>query len=161
MRLVLQSDINRDGIICKKEADILAKRLSMSLEIYGIVFDEQKFHRAVGLSPSLAGVMTIARRLLPDEHDRVSTFYDSAVSDSSEEDDEGAEDSDNDDDVYDMFYVPVEDRLTQGDADAIGLCKEYLAKRGEQPTLISVAPALGKSVKGLRCSVSSSKMGEH
>lgn len=156
VRLVLQSDIDRDGVISKREANILAKRLSLSLDIYGIVFDEVKFHRAVGLSPSIAGVMTIVRRLLPDAQDRTSSFY----SDHSEEDSDYEDDDDDDgaaeqeDDVYDMFYVPVEGRLDRGDADTIFLCREYVARRGERPTLISVAPSRRKSVKGLRSSVS-------
>jgi len=145
VKLVLQSDIDRDGVISKKEGNILAKRLSLSLEIYGIVFDEQKFHRAIGLSPSICGVMTIVKRLLPDEHDRLSSFY-SVDSDSDNEEEEK-------DDVYDMFYVPVEEQFGRGCADSILLCKEYVAEKGEQPKFMSISPSLRMSVRGLRCSV--------
>lgn len=114
--MVLKSDIDHDNMISKKEAEILETRLALSLQVYGIVFDRQKFHRAVGLSPSLCGVMTIVKRLIPDESDRVSSFYDTVCSDSSDDESQierflsGREEED----VYDMFYVPVEDQCKKG-----------------------------------------------
>lgn len=154
VKLVLQSDVDRDGKLNKREANILETRLLLSLQAYGIVFDTEKFQRAVGLSPSLCGVMTIVKRLLPDENNQISTFYDKADSAADNEEEE-VEDND-DDDVYDMFYVPTEDQFQKGDAESIQLCKEYLALRGKRPTLQSIAPLSRKSFKGLRCSLSSS-----
>jgi hypothetical protein len=146
VKLVLQSDLNRDGTINKREANILAKRLAISLEIYGIVFDTEKFHRAVGLSPSICGVLTIVRRLLPDEHGETrASFYDM-------DDDE---DDIDEDDVYDMFYVPVERETLRGCAESIHMAKEYTDIHGERPSLISISPCLRKSMHGLRVSVSS------
>lgn len=166
VRLVLKSDADRDGYINKKEADVLGKRLSISMEVYGIVFDIQKFHRAVGLTASIYGVLTIVRHLLPDENDRQSTLnsMDSIVSDAEffyragKEDGKGGLEMENEeegeDDVYDMFYLPVEEDFHRGDARAIHLCKEYCAKNGELPKLISISPARRDSLVGLRCSVS-------
>jgi hypothetical protein len=166
VRLVLKSDADRDGYINKKEADVLGKRLSISMEVYGIVFDIQKFHRAVGLTPSIYGVLTIVRHLLPHENDRQSTLnsMDSIVSDAEffyragKEDGKGGLEMENEeegeDDVYDMFYLPVEEDFHRGDARAIHLCKEYCAKNGELPKLISISPARRDSLVGLRCSVS-------
>jgi hypothetical protein len=167
VRLVLQSDADRDGRINKKEADVLGKRLSISMEVYGIVFDTRKFHRAVGLSPSICGVMSIVRHLLPDENDRPSTFYSEGsidgevgcdragecVDDEEEKEEEG-EEKGGEDDVYDMFYLPVEEDFHRGDARAIHLCKEYRARNGELPKLISISPARREHLAGLRCSVS-------
>ena len=167
VRLVLKSDADRDGYINKKEADVLGKRLSISMEVYGIVFDIQKFHRAVGLSASIHGVLTIVRHLLPDENDRQSTLnsMDSIVSDAEffyragkEDAKEGLEmeeeEDEDEDDVYDMFYLPVEEDFHRGDARAIRLCKEYCARNGERPKLISISPSRRDSLLGLRCSVS-------
>ena len=151
VKIVLQSDIDNDGMISKKEADILETRLLMSMQIYGIVFDTEKFHRAVGLSPSLCGVMTIVKRLLPDEDDKVSTFYDTVVSDSEDEDDE---DDEGNEDIYDMFYVRTEDQFRKGCAECIQLCKEYRERNGKRPTLMSMSPSFRKSIKGLRCRLS-------
>jgi hypothetical protein len=154
VRLVLQSDADRDGYINKKEADVLGKRLSISMEVYGIVFDIQKFHRAVGLSPSICGVLTIVRHLLPDENGRQSTFYsmestfysiDSKVSDADfvragKEDAKGGEEKEDEmegeDDICGMFYLPVEEDFHRGDAWAIRLCKEHCARNGELPNMI-------------------------
>jgi len=105
VKLVLRSDMDHDGIISKTEGNILAKRLSLSLNIYGIVFDEQKFHRAIGLSPSLPGVMAIVKRLLPDEHDRLSSFY---YVDRDSADEVGVDEKE---DVYDMFYFPLKEEV--------------------------------------------------
>ena len=172
VKLVLQSDVDRDGYINKKEAAVLGKRLSMSMEVYGIVFDTEKFHRAVGLSPSICGVLTIVRHLLPDENNRVPSFYsiDSTDSDANndrpkeEEEEEEKEEEKEErekeedkgkDDLYDMFYMPVEEYCHRGDAQAIHLCKSYCAMTGELPKLISIAPSKRRILIGLRSSVSS------
>ena len=160
VKLVLQSDIDRDGIISKREADILAHRLQISLDVYGIVFDAEKFHRAVGLSPSICGVLAIVQRLLPDDEGeyRRSTFY---SLDSEDEDygvDEGQDDDDDDDDVYDMFYVPVEGEFNRGCAESISMCRQYSEVYGERPSLISLAPAQRKSMNALRVSVSANSL---
>jgi len=151
VKLVLQSDFDRDNIISKKEANILETRLFISLQIYGVLFDAVKFHRAVGLSPSLCGVMTIVKRLLPDENNRLSSFY----SVDSDDDDDESEVDEEEDDVYDMYYVPVEEPINRGCTDSIRLCKEYLVRKGEKPKLMSISTALRNSVKGLRSSVMS------
>lgn len=145
VKMVVQSDIDRDGMLSKKEANMLAARLSIMAKVYGIVFDADKFHRAVGLSPSLGGVMKIVKRLLPNEDDGDASFN----SMESESDDEESVD----DDVYDMFYVPVEANFNKGCAESIRLCKEYVATRGRRPSLMSIAPSARKSIKGLRCSI--------
>lgn len=150
VKLVLQCDLNRDGMIDKREATILAKRLSLGLEIYGIVFDTDKFFRAVGLSPSICGVLTIVRRLLPDEDNRLSSFYSAHSDDDEAPVDEYDSEGRDADDVFDMFYQPVEHRFDKGDAVCIQLCKEYVATKGERPTLISIAQ---DSLRGLRCSI--------
>jgi hypothetical protein len=170
VKLVLQSDVDRDGYISKKEAAVLGKRLSMSMEVYGIVFDTKKFHRAVGLSPSICGVLAIVRHLLPDENDRLQSFYSIDSTDSDADIDRAEEEVENEvekekekekekeegkDDVYDMFYVPVEEDFHRGDAQAIHLCKEYCAMNGELPKLISIAPSKRHILMGLRSSVSS------
>lgn len=146
IKLVLQCDLDRTSVINKREANILATRLFLSLDVYGIVFDEQKFHRAVGLSPSLPGVMKIVKRLLPDENDRLSSFYNSSHSDSEDEDDES------DDDVYDMFYVPMESEFNRGNSRSIKLCKEFIATKGERPHLMSLSTSFGNSIRCMRSS---------
>ena len=145
VKMVVRADLDRDNQLSRKEANILATRLALQLEVYGIVFDADKFHRAVGLSPSLGGALKIVKRLLPDEDGRTSSFYSSG---SDSDDEESTED-----DVYDMFYLPVEQQYNKGCADSIRLCKEYVAQRGRRPSLISIAPSLRESLKGLRCSV--------
>ncbi|KAL3817294.1 hypothetical protein ACHAXA_003215 [Cyclostephanos tholiformis] len=158
VKLVLHSDVDRDGYISKRESDVLVKRLLISMEAYGIVFDTQKFHHAVGLNPSIYGVLAIVRRLLPDENNKPSSFYSLDSIDSDPEHDkvglEGVWEEEGKDDVYDMFYVPVEEDFHRGNARAIRLCKEFCARNGELPRLISISPARRNRLAGLRCSVS-------
>ena len=62
-----------------------------------------RFHRAIGLSPSLFSVVTIVKRLIPDENNELSSFY-SAVSDTITETDLSEYDE-VDDSSFDMFYM--------------------------------------------------------
>ena len=115
-----------------------------------MVFDVEKFHRAIGLSPSLFNVITIVKRLLPDENNRLSSFY-SVVSD-----DEG-DDNEDDDDYFDMFYIPVERETQVLCPDTLIMCQEYSQKMGRRPTLLSLAhqqdSMFGSSLRRLRCEV--------
>ena len=64
-----------DGI----EAKLLALKIFVKLEAYGLTFDEDKFSKAVALNPSLYGVIGTVRKLLPpdEEHtDDVSIVSD-------------------------------------------------------------------------------------
>ena len=116
-----------------------------------MVFDVEKFHRAIGLSPSLFNVITIVKRLLPDENNRLSSFY-SVVSD-----DEGDGNEDDDDDYFDMFYIPVERETQVLCPDTLIMCQEYSQKMGRRPTLLSLAhqqdSMFGSSLRRLRCEV--------
>ena len=143
VRLVLNSDIDRDGIISKSEAKLLEFKITVSLKIYGITFDKEKFQRAIGLSPSLCGVMTIVKRLLPDKNNRLSSFY-SVVSDYSSSDEEGSSSfgyDEGEDDDYDMFYIDVEEQSNRGDVDTLSICKDYFQKKGRRPKLMSLSPS--------------------
>ena len=112
------------------------------------MFDTDKFYRAVGLSPSVCGVLGIVKRLLPPEYSVDGSNED--IEDDMDEDDE------DEDDIYDMFYVPVERETLRGCADSIAMAKEYTEIHGERPSLISICPnTTRKSVHGgMRVSVS-------
>jgi hypothetical protein len=47
------------------------------------------------------------------------------------------------DDIYDMFYLPVEEDFRRGDARAMRLCKEYCARNGELPKLLDGIEMIG------------------
>ena len=151
IKLILRSDIDRDGMLNKVEAKTLESNLKLSLDAYGIVFDTDKFYRAIGLSPSLVNVLTIVKRLLPDETDEFSSFY----SIGSDDDEYSESDEDHEDDAYDMFYIPVERESRMLCPDTLRLCNEYFHKKGRRPTLISLAPTESwrRSLRRLRCDV--------
>lgn len=165
VKLVLKSDLDRDGYLNNKERDILGKRLSISMELYGIVFDIDKFLLAVERHPSISGALTIVRHLLPiDDNDKkrllVSSFRDSININFDNVD--NANSKSMEDDVYDMFYTPISDDVHRGDAHSIGMCKEYHARNnGQLPLLISISPTMSNSILGLRCSVSSGVVKHH
>lgn len=75
--------------IDRVEAKLLALKISVKLEQYGITFDEDKFTQAVALHPTLLGTIGTIRMLLPpnedidDDESIVSVRYD----------------------IYDMFYM--------------------------------------------------------
>lgn len=160
VKIVIQSDLDKSGIISKKEAQILAARLEISLQVYGIVFDTKKFLKVVGLSPSLPSVMRIVKRLLPDEDEdqqhpeRQSEFgarY--ADSNNSSRDSEITDyGDDEEDELLDMFYLPIQTEAKKGCADAIAGAQEYETRTGRRATLISMNPRASHHY-GYRCSV--------
>ncbi|KAL7501053.1 hypothetical protein ACHAWT_009208 [Skeletonema menzelii] len=77
--------------IDKVEAQLLALKISVKLEAYGVSFNEAKFSQAVALNPTLAGVIGTTRKLLPleEKHAHDEELFES--------------------DIYDMFYIRTED----------------------------------------------------
>lgn len=97
--LVMKSDTNNDHTIDRREADMLALRIRLQLEEYGVEFDSDKFLRAVGNCPSIPCVLSIAQKLLQ-PMSGVEADDDSHDSDEDDSDDE---------DIFDFFYVAEED----------------------------------------------------
>ena len=120
--------------------------LQISMDAYGIIFDTEKFNMAVGLSPSVVNVLTIVKRLLPDENDGASSFY------SVESDDDESSTSE-EDDVYDMFYYPVERETTMMCPDTLRMCEEYSKIHHKSPKLMSLETrgSWRRSLRQLRC----------
>lgn len=135
----------------KVEAKALEARLKLSLDAYGVVFDTEKFYRAIGLSPSLVNVISIVKRLLPDENNRVSSFN----SDDSDDEYNSEEEEEDDDDEFDMFYIPVERETSCLCPDTLRMCQVYQEKIGRRPTLLSLAQheTLRHSLSRFRCEV--------
>jgi len=92
--LVLKSDKNNDSTIDRFESKILALRIRLQLQEYGVEFDAAKFMIAIRKDPSVTGVMSLAMKLL-DHGDGGS-------------DNEGEQTKD-DDDIFDMFYLASDD----------------------------------------------------
>jgi hypothetical protein len=92
--LILKSDKDNDSTIDRFESKILALRIRLHLQEYGVEFDAAKFMIAIRKDPSVKGVMSLAMKLL-DHGDGGS-------------DNEG-EQTKNDDDIFDMFYLASDD----------------------------------------------------
>ena len=103
---------NKQGID-RVEAKLLALKITVKLEAYGITFDEDKFLNAVALNPTLMGLAGTVRKLLPpdegDGDDGCSLTITSFVSGK--------------DDVYDMFYM-------RGELERIGGSVSSASQRG-------------------------------
>lgn len=95
--IVVKSDRDNDQTIDKSEAKTLALRIRMSLQEYGVVFDADKFLKAIGDDATVPGVIAVVQKLLPAEKKRGDGDDTSDTDSDSESDDE--------DDVYDMFYM--------------------------------------------------------
>lgn len=62
--IVIQSEKYSHKIIDRVEAKLLALKISVKLEAYGVTFDDDKFLQAVALNPTLLGVVsTVSRRI--------------------------------------------------------------------------------------------------
>lgn len=101
--IVVKSDRDNDQTIDKSEAKTLALRIRLSLQEYGVQFDSDKFLKAIGSNPSVPGVIAIVQKLLP----KAESAVDDGSSVGSGTDDEY--DSEDDDDIYDMFYMADDD----------------------------------------------------
>jgi hypothetical protein len=136
---ILRSDFDRDGMLNRRERTALATSLELSLGAYGIVFDVEKFHRAIGLSPSLMNTMTIVKRLIPDKDNRLSSFY-SAMSDSISESHTSEQEN-----LFDLFYIPIRRAFenTSGDDFYLKDDQHYITLRSPltQSTSFSIKPS--------------------
>jgi hypothetical protein len=79
-----------DGI----EAKLLALKIFVKLEAYGVTFDEDKFSQAVAINPTIYGVIGTIRKLLPPDEEHTDDV--SIVSDQG--------------DMFDMFYMSTEEQ---------------------------------------------------
>mmetsp|Transcript_25726 Transcript_25726/g.46611 ORF Transcript_25726/g.46611 Transcript_25726/m.46611 type:complete len:370 (-) Transcript_25726:98-1207(-) len=104
--IVTRSDTNNDDSIDRSEAKTLALRIRISLQEYGVVFDTQKFLKAIGDEPTVTKVIGMIQKLFPAQKEKKD---DDSDSDSDEDSDD-----DMDDEVYDMFYMAEEEE--EGDA---------------------------------------------
>mmetsp|Transcript_25490 Transcript_25490/g.55062 ORF Transcript_25490/g.55062 Transcript_25490/m.55062 type:complete len:192 (-) Transcript_25490:75-650(-) len=100
--IVTRSDTDNDDSIDRSEAKTLALRIQLSLQEYGVVFDTQKFMKAIGDKPTVQKVIGMVQKLFPAIKQKKDDDDDSDF-DSDEESDD-----DLDDEVYDMFYMAEE-----------------------------------------------------
>eukprot|EP00581_Thalassiosira_minuscula_P005595 CAMPEP_0183738978 /NCGR_PEP_ID=MMETSP0737-20130205/55912_1 /TAXON_ID=385413 /ORGANISM="Thalassiosira miniscula, Strain CCMP1093" /LENGTH=329 /DNA_ID=CAMNT_0025973639 /DNA_START=78 /DNA_END=1067 /DNA_ORIENTATION=+ len=96
--IILTSEKANNQEIDKVEAKLLALKITVKLEAYGITFDEDKFLRAVAMHPTLWGAAQTVQKLLP----RTEHIDDNMSAGMSVGTDEN--------DVYDMFYMANETR---------------------------------------------------
>lgn len=94
--IVVKSDRDNDQTIDRSEAKTLALRIRLSLQEYGVEFNSEKFLKAIGSNATVQGVIAIVQKLLPQEERREDYDSDMDSVDSDEEED---------DDIYDMFYM--------------------------------------------------------
>lgn len=94
--IVVKSDRDNDNSIDKSEAKTLALRIRLSLQEYGVVFDIEKFLKAIGDGPTVQSVIGIVQKLLPSNKEE-------------EDGDDSDSDEESDDEMYDMFYMAEEE----------------------------------------------------
>jgi len=108
--IVVQSDRDNDQTIDKNEGKVLALKIRLQLQEYGVEFDSEKFMKVIEKNPTVPGVIAVVQKLLPAGKEEV-------------EDDEGAdydsdfdsdEESDEEDEMYDMFYMSEEAEASRG-----------------------------------------------
>lgn len=107
---ILRCDYDRDGLLNRKEAAVLATSIQVGLAAYGIVFDVDKFHRAIGLSPTLFSAVAIVKRLIPDKDDKLASFYSDVESIAESYRSEVKQEAEQET-LFDMFYMPIRRRF--------------------------------------------------
>eukprot|EP01082_Thalassiosira_pseudonana_P003675 g2863.t1 g2863 contig12:940887-942046(+) len=110
--IVVRTDRDNTQRIDKVEAKLLALKITVKLEVYGIFFDQDKFLMAVALNPTLAGVICTIRKLMPEVDENGNPCDDQ----SSKSDDSYFLDED---DMYDMFYMSRDEQRKRGSVMAL------------------------------------------
>eukprot|EP00581_Thalassiosira_minuscula_P010488 CAMPEP_0183709740 /NCGR_PEP_ID=MMETSP0737-20130205/5721_1 /TAXON_ID=385413 /ORGANISM="Thalassiosira miniscula, Strain CCMP1093" /LENGTH=344 /DNA_ID=CAMNT_0025937911 /DNA_START=271 /DNA_END=1305 /DNA_ORIENTATION=- len=104
--IVVKSDQDNDCTIDRMEAKTLALRIRLALQEYGVMFDSQKFIKAIGGNTSVSGIIDIVTKLLPTEKKQKVEKEEDSDSDS---DSDWDSDSDEEDDLFDMFHMAEDD----------------------------------------------------
>lgn len=97
--------------IDRVEAKLLALKITVRLESYGITFDEDKFMRAVNLNPTLRGIVGTVRKLLPPDRGGPTNDDEESAADpmAMNADASTVTSTARADDIYDMFYMARDD----------------------------------------------------
>ncbi len=121
--IVVKSDKNNDQSIDRVEAKVLALRIRLALQEYGVEFDAEKFLMAIRKDPSLTGVMAIVQKLLAN---------DDASPDLDRDDD--------DDDLFDMFYIASDEEDSRRSLFRTPSVAKSLGKQVSELTLDKTEP---------------------
>jgi Skp family chaperone for outer membrane proteins len=65
IRIVIKSDISNDQKFCVVESKVLALKIRIQLQEYGVEFDEMKFYEALNKCPTVPRVVAIVQKLIP------------------------------------------------------------------------------------------------
>lgn len=99
--IVAKSNKSSSETFDNSEAKILALMIHISLQVYGVDFDSDKFLKVMGEDATLQRVFGILQRLLPANNNGQTENAGSHHSDWDEE-------MDDEDDLYDMFHMKEE-----------------------------------------------------
>jgi len=98
--IVVKSDKDNDQSIDSKEAKMIALKIRLHLQEYGVVFDSDKFVRAIGDDATVPGVIAMIQRIMPASKEAMA-----AKGEESDSDSEGSDSDSDDDSVFDMFHL--------------------------------------------------------
>jgi len=108
IKIVLKCDKKNTGRLDKDEAQLLALRIRIQLQEYGVEFDEHKFLHVLSSKPTVPRVIGIVQKLIPKyerkklDRERSNKFTEK-VGVKVDDDDDDDDESDNED--YDMFFM--------------------------------------------------------
>mmetsp|Transcript_6468 Transcript_6468/g.14640 ORF Transcript_6468/g.14640 Transcript_6468/m.14640 type:complete len:359 (+) Transcript_6468:328-1404(+) len=104
MRIVVMCDTNNDGVFNKVETKMLVLKIRMTLQEYGVEFDEHKFMTLVMRNPRVTTMLGTVKKLLHTDEEDEERKSATTVDASEDAEDDASDDSD-DDDIYDMFHI--------------------------------------------------------
>lgn len=145
IHIVIKSDVNNDQKFCKVESKMLALKIRIQLQEYGVEFDEMKFYKVMNKCPTVPRVIAIVQKLIPGL---------------SEDDDSAAasDDDDEDNDTYNMFRLTSDKSIRTS-----GSLHDVPEGRRASNALMKCSSwrgALGTSVAGGSAAGSSRQMSE-
>merc|ERR1711933_101358 len=84
--IVIKSDKDNDKSIDSKEAKMIGLKIRLHLQEYGVLFDSDKFVRAVGDDATVPGVIAMINRIMPASKEALASKCEEGDSDDASDD---------------------------------------------------------------------------
>eukprot|EP00804_Cyclotella_cryptica_P013839 CCRYP_018172-RB/>CCRYP_018172-RB protein AED:0.13 eAED:0.13 QI:186/1/1/1/0.66/0.71/7/94/375 len=141
VKIVVDCDKDNDMRINKVEAKMLALKIRIQLQEYGVDFDEARFYKVLSVNPSVPRIISIVQKLCPHYVQHMAIQQDEPSTDDAEDDTEVVNEDEAEElkQVYDMFtWQSDEDTgLSAGRRESLMAPTKWESKRNINRTRFS------------------------
>jgi hypothetical protein len=128
VKIVIDSDKDNDMRISKVESKMMALKIRIQLQEYGVEFDESKFYKVLSVNPCVPRIISLVQKLIPNL-DQIGSESERPIDDES-----AAEEAEDVKAVAEMFTWAEDDTVTSDGSRRVSIMA---------PTRPSFSPKLG------------------